>query len=151
MVDVPSDQPNPEFDLFVANSRMAGFCAGAKWRCLRAWSLGENAKTRSKELFPRASFPGKEGDVFRHVYWHALMIIAELAEDWVTEFGEQWEIWPDNDEQAKVADLENNAFGRRVGKGIAAAGMPFPTAAKQAETLIANMVANHGQDLNFDF
>lgn len=99
------------------------------------------ARERSEELFQ-----GKEADVFRHTYWHALMIIDGMPTDWVAEFGEQWEIWPGNSEKARLADLQNNAVGRRVGAGVAGMGFDPATAMKKAEILAANMVRNHGAD-----
>lgn len=141
----------PDIVAFVSNRRMAGFCRSEKSRCARAYVLGTSAKKLSKELFPKDRFSGNEADVFRHVYWHALMMIDGMPADWVTQFGEQWEIWPGNRERAKKADLENNAFGRRVGTGIAAAGLPAPVAMRRAETYVQNMVRNRGKDLNFDF
>jgi hypothetical protein len=133
-----------DLEPMVSNTRMAGFCRKQKSRCARAFVLGTSARERSEELFE-----GKEADVFRHTY--ALMIIDGMPADWVTEFGEQWEIWPGNSEKAKVADLQNNAVGRRVGAGVASMGFDPATAMKKAEVLVANMVRNHGTDLNFDF
>ena len=130
---------------------MAGFCAKAKSRCLRAGILGKIARDRSNELFPKGTFPGNEGDVFRHVFWHALMIIDGLPDRWVEEFGEQYEIWPGNPGKAKLADIENNDFGRRVGKGLAGSGLSRDIATQKADVLIGNMVQNHGTGLNFDF
>ncbi|MGH9000917.1 MAG: DUF6973 domain-containing protein [Acidimicrobiia bacterium] len=152
----PSEQDlgsadDAEFDLFVSSSRMAGFCLKAKSRCARAGVLGRLARKRSRELFPSEAFPGNEADVFRHVYWHALMMIEGLPEQWVEEFGEQWEIWPGNRDKARIADLENNAFGRRVGRSLANVGLGPGGAMQQAEVLISNMVRSHGPDLNFDF
>lgn len=133
-------------DLMVSRGRMAGFCRSQPSRCARASVFGKWARTRSEELFE-----GKEADVFRHAFWHSQMIIDGLPADWVTEFGKQWEIWPGNNEKAKVADLQNNAVGRRVGAGIAASGLDLDTAMQKAEVYVANMVRNHGPDLNFDF
>jgi hypothetical protein len=62
-----------------------------------------------------------------------------------------WEIWPDNPEKAKIADLQNNAVGRRVGAGIAGSGLDPDAAMQKADIYVANMVRNHGPDLNFDF
>lgn len=129
----------------ISNSRMAGFCRSEKSRCARAFVLGSSARKRSEELFE-----AKEADVFRHAYWHALMIIDGMPADWVTDFGEQWEVWPGNSEKAKIADLQNNAVGRRVGAGIARMGFDPATAMKRAETYVANMVRSRGPDLNFD-
>jgi hypothetical protein len=130
----------------VSNGRMAGFCRKQKSRCARAFVLGTSARERSEELFE-----GNDADVFRHAYWHALMIVDGMPAAWVTEFGEQWEIWPGNSDKARSADLQNNAVGRRVGTGIARMGFDSPTAMKKAEIFVANMVRNRAPDLNFDY
>lgn len=135
-----------EREPMISNTRMAGFCRKQKSRCARAFVLGGASRERSQELFH-----GKEADVFRHAYWHALMIIDGMPADWVTEFGEQWEIWPGNSDKARIADLQNNGVGRRVGAGIASTGFDPTTAMKKAEIFVANMVRSRGPDLNFDF
>lgn len=137
-----------EFDaeVMISRGRMAGFCQSDMSRCARAFVLGKWARKRAEELFQ-----GNEADVFRHAFWHAEMIIDGLPAEWVTEFGRQWEIWPGNPEKAKIADLQNNAVGRRVGAGIAVSGLDPDAAMQKADIYVANMVRNHGPDLNFDF
>jgi RHS repeat-associated protein len=84
---------------------VGAFCLSRPSRagaCTVAWALGEVARSASKEAFPSAE-QRAEADAFRHVYWHALMMIHGLDRAFVVQFGRVWEDFSGNPEGSCIA------------------------------------------------
>lgn len=113
---------------------MAAWClTNSPGRCALAWRLGAHARSRSRQLFPDDKIAA---DVFRHAYWHALMTMSGMPRGWATRFGIEWERFPGNRRDQRVADLDNNARGREVGAAMRRSGSSISTAEEHLYILI---------------
>lgn len=124
---------------------MAAWClANNSGRCVLAWRLGTYARSRSRQLFPEDKVAA---DVFRHAYWHALMMMSGIPRGWATRFGMEWERFPGNPNDQRKADIHNNSRGRQVGAAMRRNGYGISA----AEQHLYILVRSRSSAFNYDF
>lgn len=143
--DYANADPVNQFDLdgreagkYTSVAKYCGARANRGSKCFLAYLLGAHARAVSRQLFS-----GARADTFRHVYWHALMVIFGLPRWFGQGFGRAWENFAGNPRAARSADLHNNFMGREIGSAIRRRGGSLDSQMTYARGLIGGLVSGN--------